>query len=100
MTEGMLIVVVLPAISALVTLVLAWLVFSQRQLLQELPRQIGAEQENRHRAMLNDMADGLAKQGERIAASQNDASDRLRQSFATLQLEQSRNLADNRGEIK
>ena len=99
MTEGMLIVVVLPAISALVTLVLAWLVFSQRQLLQELPRQIGAEQENRHRAMLNDLADGLAKQGERIAASQNDASERLRQSFATLQLEQSRNLADNRGEL-
>ena len=99
MTEGSLIVAVLLAISVLVTLILAWWVFSLRQQLRELPRQFGAEQENRHRAMLNDLADGLAKQGVRIAGSQNDAAERLRQSFSSLQLEQAKNLADNRGEF-
>ena len=99
MTESTLIVVVLLAISVLVTLVLTGMVFSLRRQLRDLPQQFGAEQENRHRSMLGDLADGLARQGDRIAGSQNEASERLRQSFATLQLEQARNLADNRSEL-
>ena len=63
------------------------------------PRLSDFAQEARHRAMLTDLADGLAKQGERIASSQNEASERLRQSLSTLQLEQSKNLAGNREEL-
>ena len=62
------------------------------------------EQSVRHRAMLVDMADGLAKQGERIALSQLDAGERLRsavgqeltttrEAVAKLQLEQAQALA-------
>ncbi len=57
----------------------------------------------RHREMLTDMADGLAKQGDRIAQSQLDAGERLRsavgleliatrESVAKLQLDQSQSL--------
>ena len=55
--------------------------------------------EARHRAILTDLHDGLAKQGERIAASQIDASERMRQSVAALQIEQTQNLAGNREEL-
>ena len=68
-----------------------------------LAAQQTADQESRHRAMLTDMADGLAKQGERIAKSQLDAGERLRsavaqeltttrEAVAKLQLEQSQGL--------
>ena len=49
--------------------------------------------------MLTDLGDGLAKQGDRIAASQLDAAERIRQSVDTLQVEQTRNLAGTREEL-
>ena len=69
-----------------------------------LAAQQTGDQELRHRAMLTDMADGLAKQGDRIAQSQLDAGERLRSAVAQelthtrdavakLQLEQSQGLA-------
>ena len=76
--------------------------------LAELPSTLASQQtagqESRHRAMLTDLADGLAKQGERIAQSQLDAGERLRSAVAQelthtrdavakLQLEQSQGLA-------
>ncbi|MEQ1516739.1 MAG: DNA recombination protein RmuC, partial [Usitatibacteraceae bacterium] len=76
--------------------VVIWLAVSLRK---NDPRLLDAAQEARHRAMLTDLADGLAKQGERLAGSQNDATERLRQSLSNLQLEQSKNLAGNREEL-
>jgi DNA recombination protein RmuC len=69
-----------------------------------LVAQQGAEQAVRHREMLTDLAEGLAKQGDRIGQSQLDAGERLRtavaqeltttrEAVAKLQLEQSQGLA-------
>ena len=74
---------------------------------QKLPEALQSGQQMQHRAMLTDLADGLAKQGDRIAAGQIDAAQRLtgtvsgeldktRVSLQTLQNEQSKNLASNR----
>jgi DNA recombination protein RmuC len=86
---------------------LAYGVSATRRGLGELPKAVQGEQEAQHRRMLTDLADGLAKQGERVASSQNDAADRLRAAVAaeldktrasvqTLQAEQSQNLSANR----
>ena len=91
-TLGILLLVVVTVL----TVAVVWLALSMKK---NDPRLIDASQEARHRTMLTDLADGLAKQGDRIAGSQNDATERLRQSLSTLQLEQSRNLAGNREEL-
>lgn len=91
-------------------IIAAWLAYgvaATRRGLGELPQAVQGEQEAQHRRMLTDLAEGLAKQGERVASSQNDAADRLRAAVAgeldktrasvqTLQLEQSQNLNANR----
>ena len=78
----------------------AWLIFVVLQSAKKNdPRLIEANQETRHRAILGDLADSLAKQSERLATSQNDATERLRHSLSTLQLEQSKNLAGNREDL-
>jgi DNA recombination protein RmuC len=89
-------VILLLCVVAVLAVVVIWLAVSVRR---NDPRLIDAAQEARHRAMLTDLAEGLAKQGDRIAGSQNDATDRLRQSLSTLQVEQSKNLAGNREEL-
>jgi DNA recombination protein RmuC len=74
---------------------------------QKLPEALQGGQQVQHRAMLTDLADGLAKQGDRVSAAQIDAAQRLtgtvggelektRLSLQTLQNEQSKNLASNR----
>ena len=78
------------------TVAVVWLALSMKK---HDPRLIDASQEARHRTMLTDLAEGLARQGDRIAGSQHDATERLRQSLSTLQLEQSKNLAGNREEL-
>ena len=88
--------IMLLVVVTVLTVAVVWLALSMKK---NDPRLIDASQEARHRTMLTDLADGLAKQGDRIAGSQNDASERLRQSLSTLQLEQSRNLAGNREEL-
>ncbi len=94
-----LVVLLVIAVAALAGAVI-WLGLSLSSALRKHdPRLIDAAQEARHRAMLTDLADGLAKQGERIYSSQHDATERLRQSLSTLQLEQSQNLAGNREEL-
>lgn len=77
-------------------LAVIWLALSVRQ---NNPGKIDATLEAQHRAMLTDLGDGLAKQGDRIAASQLDAAERIRQSVDTLQVEQTRNLAGTREEL-
>ncbi len=79
-----------------------------RHLLRQLPTDLAAlqvaEQATRHREMLTDMGDGLAKQGDRIAQSQAEAGERLRaavsleltstrEAVTKLQLDQAQNLA-------
>ena len=89
-------VILLLVVVTVLTVAVAWLVLSMKK---HDPRLIDASQEARHRTMLTDLAEGLARQGDRIAGSQHDATERLRQSLSTLQLEQSKNLAGNREEL-
>ena len=89
-------VILLLVVVAALTVAVIWLAASLKK---NDPRLIDAAQELRHRAMLTDLAEGLAKQGERLSSSQNDATERLRQSLSTLQVEQSKNLAGNREEL-
>ena len=89
-------VILLLVVVTVLTVAVVWLVLSMKN---HDPRLIDASQEARHRTMLTDLAEGLARQGDRIAGSQHDATERLRQSLSTLQLEQSKNLAGNREEL-
>ncbi len=93
------VILLLLAVAVLAVAVI-WLALSISQSARKNdPRLLDAAQEVRHRAMLTDINDGLAKQTDRISSSQNDATERLRQSLSTLQLEQSKNLAGNREEL-
>ena len=89
-------VILLLVVVTVLTVAMVWLALSMKK---HDPRLIDASQEARHRTMLTDLAEGLARQGDRIAGSQHDATERLRQSLSTLQLEQSKNLAGNREEL-
>ncbi len=53
---------------------------AQGRALQDLAARQGESSEQRHRAMLVDLHEGLAKQGERLATALTDNSDRLRSS--------------------
>ena len=89
---------------------IAWLAFRitglQRRI-DELPPAVGQGQEERHRAMLVDLHDGLTKQGDRLTAALADNSERLRGSTA-VELKQTRDtlhalqlaLANNLGESR
>ncbi len=96
----------------LAVVILAAVVLVQHHRLQSLLRDLpdvlasqqSAEQALRHREMLTDLGDGLAKQGDRIAQSQAEAGERLRSAVAQeltltreavtkLQLDQAQNLA-------
>jgi len=87
--------------------VLAMRLAAQTRTLKELPEQLGAVLEQKHRAMLLDLHDGLAKQAERVSAALSDTFDRLnrlttqeltqtRQMLQTLQLALNESLAQNR----
>jgi DNA recombination protein RmuC len=89
---------------------IVWLAFRvaglQRRI-DELPPAVGQGQEERHRAMLVDLHDGLTKQGDRLTAALADNSERLRGSTAE-ELKQTRDtlhalqlaLANNLGESR
>jgi DNA recombination protein RmuC len=89
---------------------ISWLAFRivglQRRV-DELAPAVGRGQEERHRAMLVDLHDGLTKQGDRLTAALTDNSDRLRGSTAE-ELKQTRDtlhalqlaLAHNLGESR
>ena len=98
------------ALAAVGVALLAWLairVSALQRRLDELPPALGQGMEDKHRAMLSDLHDGLGKQTERVAAALADSSERLRQVTAreltqtreamqALQLALSRNLGENR----
>lgn len=73
---------VLLSILALVVLWLAWCIHGLPQRLESLPAQIQdgltPALEARHRAMLGDLHEGLARQGERLVAQHQDSGERLR----------------------
>ncbi len=52
-------------------------------LAQSVAGEVSAADEARHRQILTDLHDGLARQGDRLAAVQNDASERLRGAVGT-----------------
>jgi DNA recombination protein RmuC len=74
---------------------------------EQFPDHLARLLEEKHRAMLSDLHEGLAKQGDRLASAQGESSERLRASVAQelsttrdalerLQLSQSQNLAETR----
>jgi DNA recombination protein RmuC len=83
-------VIVLILIASTATgLAVLWLLARGRQdakaaqeAMARLPGELTAANDARHRQMLIDLADGLAKQGDRIAQSQLDAAERLRAAVA------------------
>jgi DNA recombination protein RmuC len=90
---------------AMAVLVIRLLVLAKA--LKQLPEQFGVALEQKHRAMLVDLHDGLSRQTERISTALNDSSDRLRGVVAEeltltranlhkLQLSMTQNLAENR----
>ena len=83
-------------IVANVAVVVIWLAFHVRKINSQA---LETQQAAHHRALLTDLSDGLAKQSERLTSSQLDASERIRQSVASLQVEQTQNLAANREEL-
>jgi len=76
-------IIVLLIVSALALVGLgvgvAHLAFASRDLLRRLELSLEA----RHRAMLTDLHEGLARQAERITATQSDAAERLRAAIAS-----------------
>ena len=96
------------ALLVLITLgVLVMRLAAQTRTLKELPEQLGAVLEQKHRAMLLDLHDGLAKQAERVSAALTDTFDRLsrltghelaqtRQELQALQLALNESLGQNR----
>ena len=100
------IVSVLIAITLLAVIIL-WFGVTLKRQISELPARLHADQETRHRAILTDLADSLARQADRIASSQLDVGERLRgavgdelgktrQALQSLQLEQAQALSASR----
>jgi len=89
---------------------LAWLairVSALQRHFDELPQALGQGMEDKHRAMLSDLHDGLGRQTDRVAMALTESSDRLRQATSreltltreamqALELALSRNLGENR----
>ncbi len=86
-------------INLALAVVLIWLVLGARKDDPDAAAAAAAQADARHRAMLTDLHEGLAKQGERLSASQTEAGERTRQAISALQLEQTQNLAGNREEL-
>jgi DNA recombination protein RmuC len=98
------------ALIVVVIALIAWLalrIMGLQRRLDELPSAAGQGNEERHRAMLVDLHDGLTKQGDRLTVALNDNSERLRGSTAeelkqtrdtlhTLQLALAQNLGESR----
>ncbi len=87
----------------------AWMLLRQRHQQDTLP-ELRAQLEEKHRAMLNDLHDGLSRLGDRLAATSTDASERLRSVVAgelkqtrdamqALQLSQTQSLAQTRENV-
>ncbi|MBL8520737.1 MAG: DNA recombination protein RmuC [Betaproteobacteria bacterium] len=87
---------ILAVLVAVLICIVAWVGFAVRK---NDPALIDQSGEARHRAMLTDLHDGLAKQGDRISANQTDAAERTRAALAALQSEQTSGLATQREEI-
>lgn len=92
---------------AIVLVVLLWFAVPLRRDVRGLPNAVEGGQESRHRQMLSDLADQLAKQSQRLTESQLTSGERVRGAVGDelgktrevvnlLQLEQTRHLADNK----
>ena len=57
---------------------LAWRVAALGRRVEELPAAIAPGLEEKHRAMLTDLHEGLMRQGDRVGAAQTEAAERLR----------------------
>ncbi len=66
------------ALLALLALLILWRMRSLARRVEEMPQSLLATLEEKHREMLKDMHDGLARQGERLGGSFNESSERLR----------------------
>ncbi|MES2355089.1 MAG: DNA recombination protein RmuC [Pseudomonadota bacterium] len=73
----------------LITVLVLVHALGMRRDLARLPTELETTLENRHRQMLTDLHDGLAKQGDRLASAQADAAERL-QRMVSSELSQTR----------
>ena len=72
-------------LAAIAILLLGWMVFrfaALRRSLDELPRTLERDLEEKHRAMLNDLHSGLAQGSDRVGAHLGESGERLRASVA------------------
>ena len=73
--------IVLGVFGVVILLVLIWLIWRMQnaaRLQQSLPQTIANSLEEKHRAMLSDLHEGLARQAERLGSGLNDSDARLR----------------------
>ncbi len=95
---------------ALTIVLLLWLVWSLRAAARHSDDRVAAQLEEKHRAMLVDLHDGLNKLGDRLNAASGESSEKLRTAVAlelqatrdamqALQLSQAENLAATREQV-
>lgn len=105
MLEAFYVIVALAVPAALVALILR--IGAQTRVLREMPEHLAAALEQKHRAMLIDLHEGLGRQTERVSAALTESSDRLRgitsqelaqtrEAMQALQLALSHSLAESR----
>lgn len=105
MLEAFYVIVALAVPAALVALILR--ITAQTRVLREMPEHLAAALEQKHRAMLIDLHEGLGRQTERVSAALTESSDRLRgitsqelaqtrEAMQALQLALSHSLAESR----
>ena len=95
------------ALVAIVLVVLLWFAFAMKRDVKGLPSAVEGGQDARHREMLSDLSDHLAKQSQRFTESQVASGERVRGAVGDelgktrevvnlLKLEQTRHLSDNK----
>lgn len=108
MRDDLWVLLILALLLIVALAIVYWLIRGQ---LQRAPERIDQTLSERHRSMLADLHGGLADNAQRIATSQSDSTERLRQSvsgemreqhamIATLAQQQTERLAENRSTLE
>ena len=85
------------AIFTTLAVMIAWLI-AQSKKLKDLSSALGDALEQKHRAMLSDLHDGLTRQGDRLGGHLTESSERLR-GAVTEELKQTRDTLQDRKSV-